>query len=28
MFIEVPTKEIDEKWIKAGAALFTSLKFD
>jgi len=25
---EIPTKEIDEKWIKAGVATFLSLRFD
>jgi len=28
MMYEIPTKEIDEKWIKAGVATFLSLKFD
>jgi len=28
MFVEIPTDVSDEKWIKAGVALFTSLKFD
>jgi len=28
MFVEIPTDTSDEKWIKAGVALFTSLKFD
>jgi len=28
MFVELPTIIEDEKWIKAGVALFTSLKFD
>jgi len=28
MFVEIPTDVADEKWIKAGVALFTSLKYD
>jgi len=28
MMVTIPTKEDDEKWIKAGVAAFTSLKFD
>jgi len=28
MFMDIPTIENDEKWIKAGVASFLSLKFD
>lgn len=28
MFVEIPTNVDDEKWVKAGAALFTSLRYD